>query len=207
MYFNENKENTNIDSEFKGNNKFDIEKYKKPLIIGGGILLFIILLIIIIILLGGRQKYYIRLMGEQTINIYQGVNYVEPGYYGYNRKGTDLTSQVVVKDNIDTQSIGTYTVIYTLHNTTKKRTINVVDRPSVITMLYLNGDKTINLKVGDEYKEPGYSAIDAIDGDITSKVTTQGTADTSKKGTYRIVYSVVNSENITTSETRVVVVE
>ena len=64
MYFNENKENTNIDSEFKGNNKFDIEKYKKPLIIGGGILLFIILLIIIIILLGGRQKYYIRLMSK-----------------------------------------------------------------------------------------------------------------------------------------------
>lgn len=207
MYFNENKENTNIDNEFKGKSSFDIGNYKKPLMIAGGIILFIILLIIIVALLKGRKKYYIELVGNEEISIYQNVEYVELGYSGYDNKRHDLTSEVIVRNNIDSTAIGTYTVFYTLHGTTKKRIVTVVDRPAVITVIYLYGDKNMTLKVGDTYTEPGYSAIDAIDGSITDNVTVEGTVDTSKKGTYKVNYSVVNSEGVTTTETRIVTVE
>ena len=90
MYFNENKENTNIDSEFKSEKKlnFDFDKYKKPLMIAGGILLFIILLIIIILILKGRNKYHIVLNGDENIIIYQGANFIDPGYIAYDNSNS-----------------------------------------------------------------------------------------------------------------------
>ena len=39
MYFNENKEDTNIDDEFKKERNFDFSRYKIPLIIIGAIIL------------------------------------------------------------------------------------------------------------------------------------------------------------------------
>ena len=66
----------------------------------------------------------------------------------------------------------------------------------------------MRIKVGQKYIEPGFSTVDTIDGDITSKTNVnKSNLDTSKKGTYRIIYSVVNSDNITTSETRTIIVE
>ena len=64
MYFNENKENTNIDSEFKKKNGFNFNDYKKPLIIAGIIILFIIIIIIIIALSKGKKNYFIGLLND-----------------------------------------------------------------------------------------------------------------------------------------------
>ena len=207
MYFNENKENTNIDSEFKNEKGFDFDKIKKPLIIIGSIILFIILLSIIIALVKGRRKYFVTLEGDSTITIYQGVTYNDPGYRGFDNKNNDLTSQVIVKSNLETESVGTYTIIYSLQNSSVTRTINVVERPDIITVIYLMGDKDMAMKVGDTFTDPGYKAVDAIDGDLTDKVTRTGTVDTTKAGIYKIVYSVVNSKGVTTSTTRTISVE
>ena len=61
--------------------------------------------------------------------------------------------------------------------------------------------------MGDAYEEPGYSAIDAVEGDLTNKVKINSNLDTSKQGTYRIIYSVTNSDGVTTSETRTIIVQ
>ena len=59
MYFKE-KENTNIDEEFQGKKKFDIQKYKPLiLIVGGVIVLFVIIFI--------NKKYF----KEICCNIYR----------------------------------------------------------------------------------------------------------------------------------------
>ena len=102
MYFKE-KENTNIDSEFNGN-KFDIKKYKMPLIILG-IIVILIIGIIILINTGVFKKeinYFLTLEGEELITIYKGNEYVDPGYIGRDSLGNDLTDKVVVSSNIDT---------------------------------------------------------------------------------------------------------
>lgn len=58
----------------------------------------------------------------------------------------------------------------------------------VITLL---GDAIINLDVGNNYEDAGVSALDNINGDITTSVIKGGTyVDTSVAGTYTITYDV-----------------
>lgn len=210
MYLNTQKGNTNIDNQFNKKQfnikKLDFSKLKLPLIIGGFILL---LLIIIIIFFSSRNKtrYFITLEGEESISIYQGDNYIEPGYSGRDNKNNDLTNDIVVEDQVDSQKIGTYEIIYKLHNTTKKRTINVVEKGIGKTSIYLKGEYDVVLSVGGTYNESGYIAVDSLDGDITDQVKITNNINTQKAGTYRVVYTITNSSGITTSKTRTVIVK
>lgn len=207
MYFNESKENTNIDKEFDKKEKFSLAKYKKLLLIIGCIILFIIIILIIASILKNNKKYFVVLEGDETITIYQGAAYNEPGYNGFDNKNNDLTNEVTVKSNLDAQSVGTYTIIYSLNNKSVTRTINVVEKPKVTTLIYLSGDKNMVIKEGESYVDPGYRATNALTGDVTDQVKLTGTVDTSKKGVYRIVYSVVDSDGATISDVRTVTVE
>ena len=205
MYFNTNVNGTNIDKEFNKEEKFNFDKYKKYIFIGLGCILLILGLIFILI---GRKKisYYIDLSGNREITIYEGDAYIEPGYTARDSKGNDLTDKVVVNNMIDISTIGTYEIIYTLNNTEVKRIINVLEKPTGATIMYLKGSTTIYLKVGDTYKEPGYKVIDSVDGNLGDKVTVTGRVDTSKVGTYKLIYSVTNNSGVTTSKQRVIVV-
>ena len=205
MYFNTNVNGTNIDKEFNKEKKFNFDKYKKYIFIGLGCILLILGLIFILI---GRKKisYYIDLSGNREITIYEGDAYIEPGYTARDSKGNDLTEKVVVNNMIDISTIGTYEIIYTLNNTEVKRIINVIEKPTGATIMYLKGSTTIYLKVGDTYKEPGYKVIDSVDGNLGDKVTVTGRVDTSKVGTYKLIYSVTNNSGVTTSKQRVIVV-
>ena len=207
MYFND-KSDTNIDSELgkNGDNKLLMlfNKYSKWIIIG---IIALIILIILIVILSNRTSYYITLEGDSIINIYQGDKYDEPGYKGYDNKKNDLTDEVVVDDSkVDTSKTGEYTIKYSLHRTTRIRTINVIEKPAEATNLYLKGDLVIKLKVGEEYIEPGWVAIDTFESDLNDKVQVDSNVDTSKEGTYLIIYRVKNSKGVTTSTTRTVIV-
>lgn len=72
--------------------------------------------------------------------------------------------------------------------------------------LTINGSDIVNLYVGDNYEEAGYSAIDDCDGEISYKVRTIGKLDTKKEGTYHLKYSVSDSSRNKTELTRTVVV-
>ena len=205
MYFNENKENTNIDNEFSKTNNVNFSSLKTPLIIVGAIILFIILVVIVALLMNRKPKYYLSLIGDSEISIYQGSTYYELGYKAHDNHKKDLSSEVEVKNNIDSGTIGTYMVIYTLYDQTAKRVVNVIEAPEKATYIHLYGGKEVIVSVGEEFVDE-YEAIDAIDGDITQQVTKNGTVDTSKEGTYTVVYSVTNSQGVTTTEARTVTV-
>lgn len=57
----------------------------------------------------------------------------------------------------------------------------------------LNGDAEMNVEAGSEFSDPGYTATDNYDGDLTDKVSVTGAVDTSKPGDYEIKYSVADS--------------
>lgn len=63
------------------------------------------------------------------------------------------------------------------------------EEPAERVNLNLSGDLVINLKVGDKYVEPGYSASSDLKGDITSYVKVTGDVDTSKAGAYKLTYT------------------
>jgi len=74
----------------------------------------------------------------------------------------------------------------------------------VITLL---GDDTVDLTVGDTYADAGATALDNVDGDLTSKIATTGTVDTSVAGTSTIAYDVSDAAGNKAAEvTRTVVV-
>ena len=78
--------------------------------------------------------------------------------------------------------------------------------PPVITLL---GDNPMNLTVGDTFTDPGTTAVDNVDGDLTESIVVGGdTVDTSTAGTYVITYNVSDAAGNAAEEvTRTVNVE
>lgn len=88
---------------------------------------------------------------------------------------------------------------------TKTVTITNIDRVSpVITRLSIN---PFNLTTGDSYTDPGATAADNADGDITSSIVTVNPVNTAHEGTYTITYNVTDAAgNVATEVTRTVIV-
>lgn len=213
MYFNNNNNNTNIDSEFKRENNLlpniinFINKFKIIIII---ILIVTISIIITISLLKNKKQItYLDLSGMDTVTIYQGGNYIEPGYKAYDKKKNDLTEKVKITSNLDINKIGEYEIKYTVNDITKTRKIKVIQKDEEYTFIYLNtiNNKTdIYLNINEKYVEPGYKVFNSTGADLTNQVKIDGTVDITKKGIYKLTYYLIDSNNITISATRTVIV-
>lgn len=88
-------------------------------------------------------------------------------------------------------------------NTEETQTQKDTEKP----VIELFGDKTITIKVGDTYKEPGAVATDNVDGDITKKIKITGKVDTKKEGEYVIKYTVSDKAGNKATVERKVIVE
>ena len=212
MYFNSDKNDTNIDNEFKQQKNIlstsskKINKYIFLIIIP----IIVILLIAMIYFFANRElPTYLTLDGEEIITIYQGSDYIEPGYKAYNSKDEDLSSNVEIKSTLNTDKVGEYEIIYTLGDISKVRKINVIAKSASYTYIYLktvNNSVNVYLKVGEKYTEPGYQVFNSEGLDLTSQVKVTGSVDTSKRGNYKLTYSVVDPNNVTVSASRTVIV-
>lgn len=72
-------------------------------------------------------------------------------------------------------------------NQSGERFTFVDTKPPVIK---LRGPESISIELGTKWKEPGYKAIDNVDGNITNRVVIDGVVNTSILGKYKIVYNV-----------------
>lgn len=176
-------------------------------------ILLIIFLLILAIALSLYIIYYvtepvIELKGEQEMEVTLAEGYHEPGFearYWF----ADLTDQVEVTSDLNDKKVGEYSVNYTVSflkkTTSIKRSVSVVDRePPVITLS--QGD-TINILTNSKFEDPGWTAQDDSDGDVTEAVKTKGIVDTYNPGTYRISYSVSDSYGNEASIKRTVLVD
>lgn len=71
--------------------------------------------------------------------------------------------------------------------------------PPVISIL---GDDPLNLEVGDTFTDPGATAMDDVDGDVTASTQTSDNVDTSVIGTYSVTYTVSDTAGNSATETR-----
>ena len=111
------------------------------------------------------------LNGEETVVIDAHSDYDDPGVTA--RKGkTDLLDQVVVDGAVDTTVPGDYTLTYTIDvkgkTYTVQRMVSVVDREA--PALELVGDAEMRISARKLYEEPGFTALDRCDGDLTDRV-------------------------------------
>ena len=210
MYFKDEKRDTNLDDEFENNNLSKIlnliSTYKLYIFIG----IAIILIIIMYFLFANKEvTNYLVINGEQNITLYQGSDYIEPGYIAYNSKKADLTNNVTITSTLDTSKIGEYEITYTIGDLTETRKITIVEKPKEYTYIYLklvNNDINLYMKKGEEYIEPGYQVFSSTGVDLTNQVKVTGKVDTTKAGTYKLIYSVIDSNNVTISVSRTVIV-
>lgn len=139
----------------------------------------------------------------------KGADFAEPGFSAVDECDGDITSQVSVSGTVDGHTYGTYVLTYTVTDSSGnvaevKRTVQIADLTKPV--ISLAGDVTSYIQVGSTYTEPGFSASDNIDGDITSKVAVSGGVDTNKMGINTITYSVSDAFGNTTTVTRKVYV-
>ncbi len=88
--------------------------------------------------------------------------------------------------------------------TTKTVTITNIDK--VVPVIILNGGALVTTKPGQAYSDPGATATDDVDGNISTSITKIGTVNTSAVGEYAYVYSVTDRAGNTTSVSRKVIV-
>ncbi|PGE85776.1 immunoglobulin-like domain-containing protein [Bacillus toyonensis] len=126
------------------------------------------------------------------------------GVSATDKEDGDITSKVTVNGSVDTSKPGTYELTYTVldskgHKVTTKQTVTVkqkVEPKDDVPVLTVPAEATIN--IGDKFNPmAGVSATDKEDGDITSKVTVDGSVNASKPGTYELTYTVLDSKGHT----------
>lgn len=97
----------------------------------------------------------------------------------------NLSSKVRVK-------IGKNKITYSVEDSSGNKTIvskKIVFKDKEAPTITLEGDESITIYVGEEYKELGYSVIDNCDKDIKDKVKVSGSVDSSREGNYEITYT------------------
>ena len=71
----------------------------------------------------------------------------------------------------------------------------------------ISGVDEVSLTVGDAFNQlDGVTAVDAIDGDITSSMTVSGTLDLDTIGNYTLTYTVTDSDGNVSTVTRLIIV-
>jgi len=145
----------------------------------------------------------IVLTGDSEITICPGKKFDELGFTVTDNYDGDLTSKVVIVEEEDKI---TYTVEDSSGNTSTmvRKFIREDDaKPNI----KLKGNNVIYVDKGGIYNEPGFTASDNCDGDITSEVLVEGIVDTSSTGTKEIKYTVKDKGGNTTTITRKVYVK
>lgn len=160
---------------------------------------------------GGSSPPVITLRGSNPLPLPVGTVYVEPGFTATDNEDGNITSNVVVTGSVNHMILGSYILRYNVTDSEgnpaeeKTRTVNVVD--TIAPVIALFGDNPVTLEVGNAYVEPGYTATDNYDGDITANVIVSGSVDHEISGSYTLTYDVSDSSGIPAEEkTRTVIV-
>lgn len=78
-----------------------------------------------------------------------------------------------------------------------------INTPPTITLI---GANPLNITVNTLFVDPGATATDTEDGDLTNQIVKTGTVNASTTGTYTLTYSVTDSGGLSANATRTVVV-
>ena len=132
-----------------------------------------------------------------------GTPYQEAGYRAIDNYDGDITDRVVRSEEYGK-------IIYAVTDSSgnpgyAEREVPYYDPiPPEIT---LEGNADMAITTGTFYQEPGYSALDNVDGDLTGQVQVDGEVDWLTPGTYSVTYTVTDGYENTTTATRTVEVK
>lgn len=128
--------------------------------------------------------------------------YQEEGFSAADNCDGDLTEAV---ERTIADGIVTYRVSDRSGNRTEV-TREIPYNDPIAPVVSLKGKAKIFLNLGDAYTEPGFTASDNCDGDITQNVKIQGRVDSRVAGAYTLTYTAADTYGNTASAKRTVVV-
>jgi len=132
-----------------------------------------------------------------------GEQYVEEGYTAIDDVDGDVTAKVQV-------TMEEEQVIYTVTDSAGNKATQIrpiVRKDVVAPVITLKGDAKMTIKAGTAYTEPGYTAMDNIQGDMTAQVQISGAVNIYHAGTYTLTYTATDDYGNTATVERTVVVE
>ncbi|RUS43831.1 immunoglobulin-like domain-containing protein [Cohnella sp. AR92] len=136
----------------------------------------------------------IALNGSNPMNIPQGGTYIEPGATATDAiDGPIPASSIVISGVVDTAVLGHYPIEYTVTDragniATETRTVHVYDGDA--PAIQLNGSSPMTVEGNGLFTDPGATAYDLQDGDLSSSIVVTGTVDTTTLDTYVLTYDV-----------------
>ena len=147
------------------------------------------------------------MVGSNPVSVEAGSSYSDAGATATDSYDGDLTSSIATNNNVDINTVGSYTVTYTVtdssgNTATATRTVNVADTTAPV--ITISGANPVDVDLGTTYNDAGASATDANDGDLTSSITVSSNVDTSTVGTYTVTYTVSDAAGNQATETRTV---
>ncbi len=163
---------------------------KKKKLKKSGIIIFVFIFLVIALL----SAYFIfsscLKLNVKDTSISVGSKYKESVSASF--LGKDLSKKIKKEGKVNTKKVGTYEIKYTVKHLLfkKSKTVKVEVKDNIKPEIKLKDAKTVFFATGVEYKDPGFSAKDNIDGDITKKVKTTSNIDKNKEGTYEVTYTV-----------------
>lgn len=180
-----------------------------------------------------NSRPVVTLIGSSPITILLNSTFTDSGATAFDHEDGNLTSSIVVNGFVDTGVVGNYTLLYTVTDSKGLvsipaiRVVNVTsptipvippdltippiipptlpNNPSVNPpIIILDGETIITIDEGTPFVEPGFSAFDAEDGDLTDAVLVSSPPDLNTVGSYLVTYKVTDSTGLSTLINRIV---
>ncbi len=167
----------------------------------------------------------IKLKGEKVMTVEKGGTFEDPGVESVSDNVDSLTKEQVKKryeyfdgektsivGSVNTNQEGVYIIYYELLDTrgnkgVAARTINVVQVNKKAPVITLKGEETLTYAKGDYYVEPGVTAKDEVNNDLTSQIITIHSLNLKITGTQIVKYFVIDKDGNIGSNTRTIKVE
>ena len=126
--------------------------------------------------------------------------YEEEGFSAWDNRDGDITHRVIRQEHL---GYVTYAVMDSSGNPAYARR-EIPEYDYIPPELTLNGYRDVTITAGTKYEDPGCTALDNVDGDISRLVQVEGEVIWYKKGDYRILYTVTDSFGNTATAERIV---
>ena len=150
----------------------------------------------------------ITVTGLNPMTTAKGGTYVDPGAKAFDTTDGNLTSSIIKNSNVNTSSLGSYTVNYTVtdsHGFISKATRQVQVTPDTIPpAITIRGANPAIIQLHSTYVDAGATAIDNVAGNLTSSIVTQSTVNTSLVGNYTVTYTSTDNSGNTAHAVRAV---
>jgi len=158
------------------------------------------------------------LTGASSLSLTVGSSFTDPGATAFDAEDGSLTFKIVKTGVVNTGVVGNYVLTYSVFDSKGLSAIPVVRIVKVISntlppppddkntppVINLVGFPVIVIHQGTSFVEPGFTAFDTEDGDITSFVLISDPVDSNKIGSYIVTYRVTDSEGFSDIVTRIV---